>query len=265
MEPPLVPHVLLQHGLFVRKLAHGLLGDAHAAEDVAQETWMRYLERPPSEDRRLQSWLRTVIKNRVVNLHRAASRRTDRERLSARPEAVGGAEEKLELSETLRSVVEAVLALEEPYRETILARYWRGLAVAEVAAECGASAATVRSREKRALEKLRARLDRESGGERGVWALALVRVIRPSGAQADPSGLAPSGTAMRLSFALGVMLTLALGGWWVSSSAGRAITVAPSESLSASISDSDSKPSTQRATEGVGIVARESNRPRSRC
>lgn len=257
MEPPLVPQVLLQHGLFVRRLAHGLLGDAHAAEDVTQEAWTRYLERPPAEDRGLQAWLRTVIKNHVVNLHRSASRRVDRERLSARPEAIDGAVEELELSETLRAVVEAVLALEEPYRETILARYWRGLDAAEVAAECGASAATVRSREKRALEKLRARLDRESGGERGVWALALVRVVRPSGAQADPSGPAPSGTAMRVFLALGLVVTLALGGWWAHSSPGRAGTTPPREFLSASASDSDPGSNSQRAKEGVGLVARE--------
>jgi len=61
VEHPTVPQVLLQHGQFVRALAHGLLRDAHAAEDVAQETWVRYLQRPPVAGRGLRSWFRTAV------------------------------------------------------------------------------------------------------------------------------------------------------------------------------------------------------------
>ena len=150
MEAPLVPEVLLQHGQFVRALAHSLLRDSHAAEDVAQETWARYFAHPPVEERGLRPWLRTVARNLAANLGRAESRRTLREEQTARAEALPAAESELEQGELLQAVVEAVLTLDEPYRETILARYWRGLDAAAVATEMSASAATVRSREQRA-------------------------------------------------------------------------------------------------------------------
>jgi len=219
VEDPLVPHALLQHGQFVRALAQALLRDAHAAEDVAQETWARYLQRPPVEDRGLRSWFRTVVRNQAANAGRSAFRRAARERRAARPEAVEGAEHELEQGEMLSVVVEAVLALDEPYRETILARYWRGLDVAEVAVKCSVSAVTVRSREQHALEKLRRRLDRRSGGERAAWAAALARIAGPPEVE---SGGGPkverSSPATKLAAILGALFTCVVGLRWIGSS-----------------------------------------------
>src|SRR6185503_19049918 len=118
METPLVPEVLQQHGQFVRALAQSLLRDAHAAEDVAQGTWARYVERRPAEASGLRSWLTVVARNLAANLGRG-----ERERVAARPEALPSAQEELEHAELLGVVVQAVLALDEPYRETIVARY----------------------------------------------------------------------------------------------------------------------------------------------
>ncbi|NOT30618.1 MAG: sigma-70 family RNA polymerase sigma factor [Planctomycetes bacterium] len=180
MESPLVPQVLLQHGQFVRALAHRLLRDGHAAEDVAQETWARYFARPPAEERGLRHWLRVVTRNVAVNRSRSERGRAAREALVARPEALPSAHEELEHGELLSGVVQAVLALDEPYRSTIVARYYRGLDAETIAQESGTTAATVRSREHRALEKLRERLDRHCQGERGAWAVALARFAGPA-------------------------------------------------------------------------------------
>src|SRR5262245_5991403 len=213
MEAPLVPEVLLQHGQFVRALARSLLRDAHAAEDVAQETWARYLERGPTAGSGVRRWLAVVARNLAANLGRGERRREARDREAARPEALPPAQEELEHAELLGAVVEAVLALEEPYRETIVARYYRGLDAQAIAARSGTTAATVRSREHRALEKLRERLDRRFAGERRAWAAVLARIAGPPagesvGAPASAWPLAWTAAIPVLAIAAGAVL------WW---------------------------------------------------
>jgi hypothetical protein len=70
-----------------------------------------------------------------------------------------------------------VLALEEPYRETVLLRYFENLPPRAIARRLAVPVETVRTRLKRALETLRARLDRDYGA-RGAWSLALVPFAR---------------------------------------------------------------------------------------
>jgi DNA-directed RNA polymerase specialized sigma24 family protein len=41
-----VPSDLLAHAALLRRLARTLLGDAHGAEDVVQETWPSHVRRP---------------------------------------------------------------------------------------------------------------------------------------------------------------------------------------------------------------------------
>jgi RNA polymerase sigma-70 factor (ECF subfamily) len=174
--PSLSPDLLLQHGRFVRALARELLADEHAVEDVVQETWLRYLTRPPREGRATRSWLRAVASRLSIEGLRTRSRRTSREERAARPEAQPSIEEELAHGEILRGVVEAVLALDEPYRTTVLLAYWRGWDARRIAAETGEPLATVRSRLQRAHAKLRERLDRTHGRE--AWGLALGAVLR---------------------------------------------------------------------------------------
>src|SRR5262249_48612683 len=73
----------------------------------------------------------------------------------------------------LRTVVDAVLALEEPYRSVVLARYFRGWEPKRIAVETRIPLATVKSRLQRALALLPERLDRAPGG-REAWGIALV-------------------------------------------------------------------------------------------
>src|SRR5436190_1898691 len=82
----------------------------------------------------------------------------------------------------LARVVAAVLALEEPYRECVLLRYFEELSPRAIAARQRVPLETARTRLKRALELLRARLDREYGGERGAWGAALAPFARFSNA-----------------------------------------------------------------------------------
>src|SRR5688572_2670395 len=124
MENPELTHVLAQNGRFVRALARSLVRDPERAEDVAQETWLRYVSRPPRATGSLRHWFRTVVRNLASSGARSEGRRAERDCSSARAEALPSAAEQYEHAELLRGVVDAVLALEEPYRSTMLARYW---------------------------------------------------------------------------------------------------------------------------------------------
>lgn len=163
--------VLIAQARFVSALARDLLSDAHAAEDLAQETWLRFLRRPPRAGAATRGWLRSVTSRLAVEGLRGRSRRAAREERVARGEALPSVEEELAHTEILRSVAEAVLALDEPYRSTVLLAYWRGWDARRIARETATPLATVRSRLQRAHQTLRERLDRRHGRE--AWALAL--------------------------------------------------------------------------------------------
>ena len=61
--PPDVDRLLANAG-WVKALAFRLVSDEAAADDLAQETWLRALERPPRDAatvRSLRAWLARVV------------------------------------------------------------------------------------------------------------------------------------------------------------------------------------------------------------
>ena len=85
-----------------------------------------------------------------------------------------------------RALAGLVIELVEPYRSTILLRFFEGLSAAEIAHREGVPPGTVRWRLKRGLDQLRAELDRSHAGSRQAWQLALA----PLGAGAPDGGAA---------------------------------------------------------------------------
>lgn len=159
------PESVLAHGESLRSLARALLGDRDAAEDAVQDTWVRYLESRPTQGAGLGGWLATVLRRLVSNRKREAARRAERERASARRESVDEPSLR-DREQALRSVVEAVLALEEPYKAVVLLRWFEGLPPREIAARLGIDAGVVHTRLSRAHEKLRGKLERDLGAAR---------------------------------------------------------------------------------------------------
>ncbi|HVS17449.1 MAG TPA: sigma-70 family RNA polymerase sigma factor [Planctomycetota bacterium] len=218
----LTPDLLLSHEAFVLRLARSLVRDEASARDVTQETLMAALRHGPPVSG-LRGWLARVVRHRASDLRRGERRRAEREANSARPESqppTPTAAERLELE---HGVVRAVLALEEPYRSTVVAIYYEGLSPADVARREGVPAGTVRARLSRALEKLRGTLDREHGG-RATWGVALVGLLDAREATMLASGAASGGGATGGALAawplaaagvLAVGATLAVGGWWL--------------------------------------------------
>jgi len=175
---------LLVHAAWVRGLAGSLLADPHAADDVVQETWLAALRTPPRERLDLRAWLGRVVRNAVRQRGRAGARRAGRERVvaSEREEGISRAEMEspealAERVETQRRLAALVLALDEPFRQTLLLRYYEELSCAEIARRTGVPEGTVRWRSKRGLDELRERLDDDYGSRR-AWSFALAPLAR---------------------------------------------------------------------------------------
>ncbi|MCI0339867.1 MAG: sigma-70 family RNA polymerase sigma factor [Planctomycetales bacterium] len=181
---PASPESLLAHGDFVRGLARSLLWDPELADDVVQQAFLAALSRPPLDAARPRAWLAAVVRNLAAKALRGASRRAAREAAAARSEGVPSTAEVVERESVRRRVVEAVLALEEPYRGAILLRFYEDLPPREIAARLGEPVETVKTHVKRGLARLRERLDRDHGGDRRAWGVALLPFAGREGAAA---------------------------------------------------------------------------------
>ncbi|MHC4933044.1 MAG: sigma-70 family RNA polymerase sigma factor, partial [Planctomycetota bacterium] len=193
---------LLEHAGFLRALTRSLLADPNAAEDVVQQTYLTALEHPPRHRRNLRAWLGVLARNLALRTRRTAVRRARRERRSAQGERIPPADEIAARVELQRKAAEAVLALDEPYRSTIVQRYFDGLSPAEIAQDRGIPVATVKTRLRRAMEQLRSRLDAEHGGNRRAWSALLLPAawsIRPAAAATVLLAVAVVGTGALVS------------------------------------------------------------------
>lgn len=190
---PATPENLLEHDAFLRSLARGLVGEASGADDVVQQAYVTALERPAAlEGGALRAWLGGIVRRVAWRRHRSAERRARHERAAAPPDPVPSVAEIVAHEEARRRVVAAVLALDEPARSTVLLRYFRQMGPGEIARHFGVPVETVRTRIKRALERLRSELDRASPGGRTQWLAALlpVTVQRGSAGVAAAAGAA---------------------------------------------------------------------------
>ncbi|HVS08887.1 MAG TPA: sigma-70 family RNA polymerase sigma factor [Planctomycetota bacterium] len=184
--------LVVTHAPYVRALARQLVFDGHLAEDLEQDVLLAALESAPRDPRSLRAWLAAIVRHLAAKAFRARTRRADRELARAREGgAVPTPEEILAREDLRRSLVEHVLALDEPVRSAMILRFLEELPPREIARRLGVPVETVRTRIKRGLELLRARLDREHRQGRGAWCLALV-----TGLKIEPPSLLAAGATV---------------------------------------------------------------------
>lgn len=183
---------LVDHAAFVRGLTGHLVRDPATADDVAQDTLALALAQPPREVSALRAFLARTARRLVSRRRRETARRARREGAVARPErerdtgpglARGGADGAK--AHVLGEVTDAVLALAEPYRATVLAHYYEGRSPAALAAAEGVPIDTVHSRLRRARMQIRARLDQRTPGGRAAWSGAAISLA--AGTRAGPA------------------------------------------------------------------------------
>lgn len=198
---PAVPlEQLLVHREWVRALARTLVRDEHRADDVEQQAWLAAIERPPRHAGSIRAWLSEVVRNAARKTHRGDVRRERHETAASAPEssARGGSRAGADLvaeAELQHVLTRAVLDLDEPYRATVLFRWFDGLAPRDVAARMGVPVETVRTRLRRAHEQLRERLDGKfddgRGGGRAAWTALILAWPDPAAAPLAPTPPGP--------------------------------------------------------------------------
>ncbi len=202
-------HDLLEQTAFVRRLARRVAGPDH--EDVAQETMLAGLRARPRDARKWRGWLAAVVRNQTRMAHRRRTRRTARERSSGarRDKTAPSTDDVVAKLELHRQLVVEALALREPYRSTIIARYFEDLTPTQIAAREKCPRKTVATRLHRALAMLRERLDQRHG-QRALWAPALLAWTQDAARTATTAG----GAAIKQgAIAMASKVTIAAGGF----------------------------------------------------
>ena len=227
-DPSVHLEQVLSHREWVRRLARALVRDENEADDLEQEFWVDALRSLPRAGSSIRGWITLTLRHNLVDRLRSEARRRRREDLCAGREAVPASADVVAEADAHKRVVLAVMDLPEPYRTTVLHRYFQDLRPGGIAARQGVPVETVRTRLKRALEMLRRRLEAEQGGNRGAWTVGLLPL---AGDPAPPAGPAvagavgptngnPGGTIVKTSNAVAVAAGLLLAGglaWWLAS------------------------------------------------
>jgi RNA polymerase sigma-70 factor, ECF subfamily len=145
--------------VYIGRLASG---DRALAEDIAQETllraWRRARDLPASA---VRPWLFTTARRLVIDAHRARTARPTE--TADDPDAAVVSVDEIDAALDAALVLDALRTLTPAHREVLVDCFYRGRTAAEVAADRGLPAGTVRSRMFYALRALRLALQ-----ERGV-------------------------------------------------------------------------------------------------
>lgn len=149
-----------KHGHLLKRYAARMLGgDWHRAEDILQEAFARAWRHSSAfgcDTDKARPWLFTVVRNLVIDYHRACQIRPPETQLSDVSEAPFSDEADRVL--TARIVAEVLKQLPEQQREVITLMYFTGYTVTQVAERLGIPPGTVKSRSFYAMRELRRQL-----------------------------------------------------------------------------------------------------------
>ncbi|MBA4180867.1 MAG: RNA polymerase [Anaerolinea sp.] len=163
-----------RHQQVAFRAAYLVLRDAQAAEDVAQDAFVRAYRGLGGfrEGEPFRPWLLRIVSNLALNEVRSAGRRRGLlERFGfAAPSTEPAADRALVGGETRAEVWDAVNALPPDDRTVLYLRFFLELPEKEIAAVIGKAPGTVKSRLNRASGRLRAVIDARYPGLRpGAW------------------------------------------------------------------------------------------------
>ena len=146
-----------QHLPQVRAVAHARLRDAHAAEDVVQETFLRAWTRLPQvrDASRLGPWLKTIAANAAIDHVRGQRSTAPLEAARATP-APGPSHDEVVVAREEAAVLHRHLAeLREVDRRALWQRDGHGVSIGELADELGMTSGSVRVMLSRARQRVR--------------------------------------------------------------------------------------------------------------
>ena len=201
---------LLHQQEWARALARGLVG-AGDADDLVQEAWVSLLAQHRAGRRYHRGGLRQVLRSRAIDRHRRESKRREREQVPRPENPQLPPDERAAAFEQHRRLVAALHDLPEPYRGTLIARYFEEVSVRELARRDGVAEASVRSRIGRGLSMLREKLDDSFGEERLAGLLALAAFAGGSSGEVASAATSSFSGGGVTALAILVVLILLLG------------------------------------------------------
>lgn len=161
----------------IYRVAYRILGDADQAEEVSQEAFLKYHQRPrPLPDlAQAKYWLIRVVRNLSLNIEKRRGREARAFARAGRmvPQHQESAESELERGETREAVKGALRRLPEGLRTVLVLKEYAGLNYREIGSIMKISEGNVKVRVFRARERLARELgleepgvsDRQPGGE----------------------------------------------------------------------------------------------------
>jgi RNA polymerase sigma-70 factor (ECF subfamily) len=142
-----------------------VIGDPRAAEDVSQDVFVGFWERPAAFDPArgsLRTWLGTLTHRRAVDhVRREEARRRRAERDAGRAVAAPDVEELATALLTAERVRAALDVLPEEQRRAVQLAYFGGKTYRQVAETLGIPEGTAKSRLRLALRRIAAALEAE--------------------------------------------------------------------------------------------------------
>jgi RNA polymerase sigma-70 factor, ECF subfamily len=168
-DPDAVEALIERHWDRAHRIAYGILGDTHWAEDVTQEAMLSVIGNIGRFDpyRPFGPWLHKVVSNRALDWARARARRAE---VSASGEmhhlvefhadrAAAIAEQDPFPSSSDPDLDAALAALTPEHRAVIVLRFVAGYGPKQIGQVLGVPTGTVGSRLRRALDQLRTELE----------------------------------------------------------------------------------------------------------
>jgi RNA polymerase sigma-70 factor (ECF subfamily) len=156
-----------QYASFVYGIAARVIGDPRAAEDVSQDVFVHFWERPAAFDPErgsLRTWLGTLTHRRAVDyVRREEARRRRAEREASRAVPTPDVEEMAAALVTAERVRAALDVLPDEQRVAVQLAYFGGKTYRQVAETLGIPEGTAKSRLRLALRRIAARLEAEGG------------------------------------------------------------------------------------------------------
>ena len=165
--------LIARHEARVYALARAILKDPEAAEDAAQETFLRVVRQLAAFNdsaAALENWVLTIARNAALDLWRKRRARGEAafedpvwDRVPEGEQPCASPLDALVAREDAEWIAKAVEALPGPWREVLVLRFYHNLEPAEIAKVIGVTPENARIRLWRALRELRKQL---SGDER---------------------------------------------------------------------------------------------------
>ena len=146
-----------RHTEHLLRLAYFYVQSWEAAEDIVQESFIALYEKAAQYkgEASVKNYVRKIVINRCHDFLRKKKRR----QLFLPFRYVKSAEREVVLSTEKSTLLEALMRLDDKYREAIILYYFEELSTVQIAGLLGLNESTVRSRLKRARDELRGYLD----------------------------------------------------------------------------------------------------------